>query len=66
MGIFRDRLPRDLSEPLDSDIDKAVRVGNAHRRHDLDRHPRPSKTKGDTSGPSSTSASTPQRRGWRR
>ncbi|WP_406343706.1 hypothetical protein [Streptomyces sp. NBC_00648] len=64
MGIFRDRLPRDLSEPIDSDIDRAVRVRKAHGRHDLER-PEPSSAKGNTSGPSSESANAPKRgRRW--
>lgn len=65
MGIFRDRLPRDTGDPLDSDIDRAIRVAKAHARHDQS-HPEPSKAKGNTSGPSSASASTPQKRQWGR
>jgi hypothetical protein len=65
MGIFRDRLPRDTGHPLDSDIDRALSVRKAHGRLDQDR-PEPSKSKGNTAGPSSASASTPQKRGWRR
>ena len=65
MSIFRNGLPRDTGHPLDSDIDRAIGVAKAHTRHDRSR-PAPSKTKGDTSGPASADANTPQKRGWRR
>lgn len=65
MGIFRDRLPRDTGNPLDSDADRARSVAKAHAKLDQSR-PEPSKPKGNTTTPAAPSANTPQKRGWRR
>ncbi|WP_328845633.1 hypothetical protein [Streptomyces sp. NBC_00258] len=56
---------RILSDGLDGDCDRNKKTAKAHSLHDTDPGVKPSRP-GGSSGPSSSSANTSQKKGWRR
>ncbi|MFF3696644.1 hypothetical protein [Streptomyces sp. NPDC002221] len=58
-----DRIPPDA---LDGDYDHLKKIAKAHERHDKDRTAKATRAGRSSNEASSSNASTPQKRGWRR
>ncbi|MFD7791073.1 hypothetical protein [Streptomyces sp. NPDC059759] len=58
-----DRIPPD---PIDGDYDRLKKIAKAHHLHDKDRAAKGTPVGHSSNEASSSNASTPQKRGWRR
>ncbi|MFD9463007.1 hypothetical protein [Streptomyces sp. NPDC060027] len=54
------------SDELDGDIDRLKKIAKAHQLHDSDRPANATRSGRSSNEASSSSAGTPQKRGWRR